>query len=113
MYALVSLGIYVILVALLRRPGLSLYLITTVLLGYLASLGLTDLLFHALHRGAGPGNGLDWTVGFFLFVILVAVGQDYNVMLMCARSKKRETAGSPWECAWLSLKPEALLPPVA
>jgi RND superfamily putative drug exporter len=82
MYVLVTLGVYTILVALLRRPGLSLYLIATVVLGYLASLGLTDLLFHALHRGPGPWEGLDWTVGFFLFVILVAVGEDYNILLM-------------------------------
>ena len=82
MYILVTLGVYTILVALLRRPGLSLYLIATVVLGYLASLGLTDLFFHALHRGPGPWEGLDWTVGFFLFVILVAVGEDFNILLM-------------------------------
>jgi RND superfamily putative drug exporter len=82
MYVLVTLGVYFVLVALLRRPGLSLYLIATVVLTYLASLGLTDLLFHALHRGPGPWEGLDWTVGFFLFVILVAVGEDYNILLM-------------------------------
>jgi RND superfamily putative drug exporter len=78
----VTLGVYAILVALLRKPALSLYLVATVLLGYLASLGLTDLWFHALHRGPGPWAGLDWTVGFFLFVILVAVGEDYNILLM-------------------------------
>jgi putative drug exporter of the RND superfamily len=82
MYVLVTLGVYTILVTLLRRPGFSLYLIATVVMGYLASLGLTDLLFHALHRGPGPWEGLDWTVGFFLFVILVAVGEDFNILLM-------------------------------
>jgi putative drug exporter of the RND superfamily len=82
MYVLVTLGIYAVLVALLRRPGISLYLVVTVVLGYLASLGLTDLVFRALHRGPGPWEGLDWTVGFFLFVILVAVGEDYNILLM-------------------------------
>ena len=40
------------------------------------------MLFHALHRGPGPWEGLDWTVGFFLFVILVAVGEDFNILLM-------------------------------
>jgi putative drug exporter of the RND superfamily len=82
MYVLVTIGVYLILVALLRRPGICLYLIATVVLGYLASLGVTDLLFRALHHGSTPWIGLDWTVAFFLFVILVAVGEDYNIFLM-------------------------------
>ena len=82
MYVLVTLGVYVILVLLLRRPGICLYLILTVVLGYLASLGVTELVFKSLHRGTEPWGGLDWTVGFFLFVILVAVGEDYNILLM-------------------------------
>ncbi len=82
MYVLVTLGVYLILVALLRRPGICLYLIVTVVLGYLASLGLTELIFQALHNGPEPWGGLDWKVGFFLFVILVAVGEDYNIFLM-------------------------------
>src|SRR5208337_2198360 len=82
MYILVTLGVYAILVALLRRPGICLYLILTVVLGYLASLGVTELVFRSLHHGAEPWGGLDWTVGFFLFVILVAVGEDYNILLM-------------------------------
>ena len=82
MYVLVTLGVYVILVALIRRPGLCLYLIATVVLGYLASLGVTELFFAALHHGPEPWAGLDWKVGFFLFVILVAIGEDYNIFLM-------------------------------
>ena len=82
MYVLVTLGVYAILVLLLRRPGICLYLIVTVILGYLASLGVTELVFQALHKGPDPWVGLDWKVGFFLFVILVAVGEDYNIFLM-------------------------------
>jgi RND superfamily putative drug exporter len=82
MYVLVTLGVYAILVVLLRRPGICLYLIATVVFGYLASLGLTELVFRALHHGPEPWVGLDWKVGFFLFVILVAVGEDYNIFLM-------------------------------
>ena len=52
------------------------------MLGYLASLGMTELVFKALHHGPEPWVGLDWKVGFFLFVILVAVGEDYNIFLM-------------------------------
>jgi RND superfamily putative drug exporter len=82
MYVLVTIGVYVILVVLLRRPGICLYLIVTVIFGYLATLGLTDLVFKSLHHGPTPWEGLDWKVGFFLFVILVAVGEDYNIFLM-------------------------------
>ena len=102
MYVLVTLGVYAILVILLRRPGICLYLIATVVLGYLASLGLTDLVFHALYRGPGPWGGLDWTVGFFLFVILVAVGEDYNILLM-ARVIEEERKQSTTEATRLAV----------
>ncbi|MHC5539895.1 MMPL family transporter, partial [Singulisphaera rosea] len=82
MYVLVTVGVYAILVVLLRRPGICLYLIVTVVLGYLASLGMTEVVFRSLHQGPDPWIGLDWKVGFFLFVILVAVGEDYNIFLM-------------------------------
>jgi RND superfamily putative drug exporter len=96
MYVLVTLGVYAILVALLRRPGLCLYLIATVVISYMAALGVTDLLFRALHRGPEPWDGLDWTVRFFLFVILVGVGEDYNVLLM-ARVIEEERKYGPTE----------------
>ncbi len=82
MFVLVTLGIYAILVILLRRPGICLYLIVTVVFGYVASLGLTELVFRFLHNGPEPWVGLDWKVYLFLFVILVAVGEDYNIFLM-------------------------------
>lgn len=82
MYVLVTGGVFLILWALIRRPIICLYLIATVVLGYLASLGVTELVFKSLHNGPGPWVGLDWKVGFFLFVILVAIGEDYNIFLM-------------------------------
>ncbi|MFM1801515.1 MAG: hypothetical protein RJA81_867, partial [Planctomycetota bacterium] len=82
MYVLVSLGVYGILVVLLRQPVVSFYLVATVVIGYLASLGATELVFRVLHSGPTPWGGLDWKVSFFLFVILVAVGEDYNIFLM-------------------------------
>jgi RND superfamily putative drug exporter len=96
MYILVTVGVYVILVVLLRRPGICLYLIATVVVGYLASLGLTELVFRSLHQGPQPWSGLDWKVGFFLFVILVAVGEDYNIFLM-SRVLEEERRHGPIE----------------
>jgi RND superfamily putative drug exporter len=93
MYVLVTLGVYAILVVLLRRPGICLYLILTVVLGYLASLGVTELVFRWLHHSTEPWGGLDWTVSFFLFVILVAVGEDYNILLMARVIEEEEKHG--------------------
>jgi putative drug exporter of the RND superfamily len=96
MYWMVTLGVYAILVVLLRRPWICLYLIATVILGYLASLGITELVFRALHAGPEPWVGLDWKVSFFLFVILIAVGEDYNIFLM-ARVLEEERKYGPIE----------------
>ncbi len=96
MYWMVTLGVYVVLVVLLRRPWICLYLIATVVLGYLASLGITELVFRNLHHGPDPWVGLDWKVSFFLFVILVAVGEDYNIFLM-ARVIEEEKKHGPIE----------------
>ncbi len=94
MYVLVTTGVFLILWALLRRPVICLYLIATVVLGYLASLGLTELVFRALHTGPGPWVGLDWKVGFFLFVILVAIGEDYNIFLMARVIEEEQKHGA-------------------
>jgi hypothetical protein len=84
-----------VLLVLLRRPVLSAYLILTVVFGYLTALGLTYLLFDALETGPFPG--LDWKVPFFLFTILVAGEEDYNILLLTrVREEEREhgpTAG--------------------
>lgn len=73
-------GVYIILVVLLRRPAISAYLIISVLFSFLVTLGLTYVVFWALD----PRDfaGLDWKVPMFLFTILIAVGEDYNIFLM-------------------------------
>ena len=76
-YRLAGLGlgvILVIVVALLRDVILSVFMVAATVLSYLATLGLTYWVFAALGQG-----GLDWKVEVFLFVVMVAVGQDYNI----------------------------------
>ncbi len=78
--SLVMLGVFLILVALLKRPGICSYLMFTVFLSYLATLGITFMFFWAMDPGGFAG--LDWKVPLFLFTILIAVGEDYNIFLM-------------------------------
>lgn len=78
--ALVLMGVFLILVILLRRPAISAYLIVSVFFSYLVTLGMTFFVFWALDPAGFAG--LDWKVPMFLFTILIAVGEDYNIFLM-------------------------------
>ncbi len=76
---LVTLGVLCVLLLLTRRFELSLYLMFTVLFSYFVTLGVSQALFAWLYGSSY--EGVDWKVPLFLFVILVAVGQDYNIYL--------------------------------
>ena len=84
---LVLVGIIIVLVLLLRSLVAPAYMVATILLSYGATLGITRLTFDAiLHKG------LTWWVPFFMFVLLVALGMDYNIFLM--GRVKEEVAGN-------------------
>jgi len=89
--SLVVVGVLVILFVLVRHLGLALYLLATVLLSYLATLGATILLAYLLH-GRSFGE-VDWRVPFFLFTILVAVGADYNIFLLSRALEEKKRHG--------------------
>ena len=74
----VLVGVLLVLVLLLRSLVAPLYLLASVLLSYAAAMGFTTVFWQdILHKGA-----IDWTVPIFAFVMLVAVGADYNIFLM-------------------------------
>src|SRR5207253_2365580 len=81
-----------ILLVLVRRPWLAFYLLVTVLFSYFATLGASALVT-TLWVGRPLGQ-LDWRVPFFLFTILVAVGQDYNILLMMRALQERARHGT-------------------
>ena len=75
-------------IVLLRRPVVSGYLILSALLSYFTTLGATFAFVCLLH--AATFTGLDWKVPIFLFTILVAVGEDYNIFLV-SRIREEKT----------------------
>jgi RND superfamily putative drug exporter len=89
--ALVLGGIFLILLVLVRKLWLAAYLLATVLLSYYATLGATTLM--ATWFAGRPLGEVDWRVPFFLFTILVAVGEDYNILLISRALKERKRHG--------------------
>lgn len=76
--------VFLILVALLRAIVAPLYLIASVLISYLSALGLSVIVFQLV-----MGQELHWSLPGLSFVCLVAVGADYNMLLI---SRIREEA---------------------
>lgn len=84
-------GVFLILVVLLRKPAICGYLIISVLFSYLVALGATYLFYWAIDPTEFAG--LDWKVPMFLFTILIAVGEDYNIFLMTRIEEEQRLHG--------------------
>jgi RND superfamily putative drug exporter len=68
-----------VLLALVMRSLIApLYLIASVALSYFAALGLAVLIFIEL----GHGGGITFILPFLLFIFLLALGEDYNILVM-------------------------------
>ncbi len=81
----VLLLIAVLLGIVMRSVIAPLYLVASVALSYGASLGLAVLIFIWL----GGQAGLDFVLPFLMFIFLMALGEDYNILVM---SRIREEA---------------------
>ncbi|MHB1864893.1 MAG: MMPL family transporter [Candidatus Saccharimonadales bacterium] len=68
----------VLLAILLRSLVAPLYLIISVALSYLAAFGLSVLIFITL----GGESGLTFILPFLMFIFLLALGEDYNILVM-------------------------------
>jgi len=83
---LVLVVVFLVLVALLRALVAPLLLVATVALSFVATLGISGVVFRDLLGFAGA----DSSYPLFAFVFLVALGIDYNIFLM---TRVREEVG--------------------
>jgi uncharacterized membrane protein YdfJ with MMPL/SSD domain len=80
-------GVFIVLVLLLRSLVAPIYLVGTVLLSYLTTLGLASWIFQdALGLAA-----VNYFIPLIVFVLLVALGSDYNIFLMSRVREESET----------------------
>jgi RND superfamily putative drug exporter len=90
---LVLVAVFAILVILLgvAKWAISLYLIISVFFSYFVTLGVTFAFYYL--KDPADFAGLDWKVPMFLFTILMAIGEDYNIFLMTRISEEQERHG--------------------
>jgi len=74
--AIVVIGVLLALV--MRSLVAPLYLIASVALSYFAALGLAVIVFIKL----GNSGGITFILPFLLFIFLLALGEDYNILVM-------------------------------
>jgi uncharacterized membrane protein YdfJ with MMPL/SSD domain len=77
-FVLVVLGVLIVIIILLRSLLAPLYMVATVLLNYGATLGLATWVFLDLMHN----RSVIYLIPLFIFVILVALGADYNIFLV-------------------------------
>ncbi|MBU5266307.1 MMPL family transporter [Virgibacillus proomii] len=71
-------GLFIMLIFLLRSFVMPIYLIGSLILTYVTSMGVAELIFTQLFGY----DGLTWAIPFFAFVMLMALGIDYSIFLM-------------------------------
>jgi RND superfamily putative drug exporter len=88
-YPVAAVLIALILAILLRSLVAPLVLLASVGLGYVATLGATALVFQEL----GGEPGLSWKLQLLVYLFVVAIGTDYNI-LMTARVREEVADGA-------------------
>jgi putative drug exporter of the RND superfamily len=99
-FPIAGLLIAVILALLLRSLVAPLYLLLAVGLGFLATLGATVLVF----QGIGDAVGLAFGLPIILYLFVVAIGTDYNILMIARLREEARLGRSPGEAADLAVE---------
>jgi putative drug exporter of the RND superfamily len=78
---------FIVLALLLRTPVAPIYLLGSTALSFAATMGVSTLIFQ---YGLGQ-DGVVYYVPFTLFLLLVALGSDYNIFIMAAVREESES----------------------
>jgi RND superfamily putative drug exporter len=92
--------IFVILAVLLRSLVAPLFLLLCVGLGYVATLGATTLIF--LRIGSAPG--LIFFIPLFMYIFVVAIGTDYNILTITRLREEIQEGHTPRKAADLAVE---------
>lgn len=92
--------ILIILTVLLRSLVAPIFLLLGVGLGYLATLGATTLIFIKLFGDVG----LIFFIPLFMYIFVVAVGTDYNILTITRLREEIQEGHSPRESADLTVE---------
>ena len=92
--------ILLVLALLLRAVLAPLYLMIAVLLGYAATLGATTLAFQNL----GGEAGLMFMLPIITYLFVVAIGTDYNILMIARLREEAQLGLSPREAADMAVE---------
>lgn len=92
--------IFIILAFLLRSALAPLYLLVAVALGFTATLGATTYLFQDI----GGNSGLIFFIPIMVYIFVVAIGTDYNILVMTRLREEIRHGLKPREASDLTIE---------
>jgi RND superfamily putative drug exporter len=100
MFPIAAVFIFIILGLLLRSLVAPLFLLLCVGLGYVATLGLTTFLFTKV----GTAPGLVFFIPLFMYIFVVAVGTDYNILTITRLREEVTNGKNPRQAADMTVE---------
>ena len=99
-FPVAGLFIAVVLALLLRSLVAPLYLMAAVVLGYLSTMGATVIVF----LGIGPQAGVSFALPMLVYLFVVAIGTDYNILMIARLREEARDGNDPRTSADLALE---------
>ncbi|MGE5827987.1 MAG: MMPL family transporter [Micromonosporaceae bacterium] len=99
-FPVAGLLIAIILALLLRSLVAPLYLMAAVVLGFFATLGATVIAF----QGIGGDAGISFQLPIILYLFVVAIGTDYNILMIARLREEAREGNDPRTAADLAVE---------